>query len=468
MASGTKIRRLARQLDECDAPVWVIGSDGRLSYLSAACADWLGIVAEQLIDRKCLAGSAITDDPLDVLAASISAPPGLATRGTASLRVQPPATEDRHPEPMDVRYVRVGNGPDAFTLAIAGSFDDRSVDLDLQDSVAIRQRIDIWRKQQGTLAINALAGNSVAARRMRRRIHVAVSVRTDIGFFGPIGSGTEWIARRVHQLSAPGESLVVVDGPLMDAELLDVTMMPVVSQLSESEKARATALIRGLDEMPMESQQWLVRLLESFPERLRLLGLCGPKPSLLKERSGQSELDELLNLHEPSHGILAPLAETLSSMSIVSYSLSERVEDIPLIATAMLDRRRAVGEGTAERINRAALDALVIYPWPRNLEELDEVIRHALRAAPGPSIGVEHLPLAVRSYRPGETQRLARRIVPLDVALQRLQLRLINEAIEATGGNRAEAARRLGISRARLIRMLADTERNTEQPSDES
>ena len=98
-----------------------------------------------------------------------------------------------------------------------------------------------------------------------------------------------------------------------------------------------------------------------------------------------------------------------------------------------------------------------IYPWPNNFVELDQAIRHAVRRATGQSIGIEHLPLAIRSYRPGEKPALASgAAVSLDDAVERYELRLINEALEAAGGNRAEASRRLGISRARLLRKIDD------------
>lgn len=466
MASGTKIRRLTRLLEECDAPLWVIDPTGQLAYLSAGCLAWFGVDLESMVDRRSVAGSPVSDDPLDRLAASISPPQGLSTRGTASLRVQPPAIGDHRPEPREVRYLRVGRGSDAITIGVAGHFDDRLVDPEFQDAVALRQRLDTWRKRNTVLATIATAGVSAAARRMRRRIRVAASTRTDVGLFGPAGCGSEAIAKRLHQLSAPGEALVVVDGPLMDSELLDATMMPVLHQLTDSSEVRATALVRGLDEMPMEAQQRLVSLMETFADRLRLLALCGPQPKTLFEAGEKSEASEILGLHdEVPSGICGGLIEILSSMTVACHPLAQRVEDIPLIATAMLDRRHASREGTAERISRAALDALVIYPWPRNLDELDEAIRIAVRTAPGQSIGVEHLPLAVRSYRPGEPQGPGNTIRPLDVAVQRYQLRLINEALEATGGNRAEAARRLGISRARLLRKLeeaADEESNAE------
>ena len=74
---------------------------------------------------------------------------------------------------------------------------------------------------------------------------------------------------------------------------------------------------------------------------------------------------------------------------------------------------------------------------------------------PGQRVGIEHLPLAIRSYRPGENPALARRAaISLDDAVERYEFRLIQEALEAAGGNRAEASRRLGISRARLLRKI--------------
>jgi transcriptional regulator with PAS, ATPase and Fis domain len=131
----------------------------------------------------------------------------------------------------------------------------------------------------------------------------------------------------------------------------------------------------------------------------------------------------------------------------------------------MLDTRHAAGEGPAERINRAALDALVVYPWPHNYEELENAIRHSIRTATGSVIASEHLPLAIRSYQPGSTPKRAKHTkLSLDDAIQRYELRLITEALESADGNRAEAARRLGISRARLIRRLEDRSPSSPSP----
>ena len=251
------------------------------------------------MDRQAIAGAPVTDDPLDRIAASLSSPPGLAKRGTASLKVQPPVAGDRRPESIEVRFVRVGCGDQAITIAVGGSFMDRNLDHELLDAVAIRQRLDAWRKQHAKLASIAAAGDSAVARRMRRRLQVAAQTRTDIAFIGPSGCGSESIAMQIHRLSAPDESLVTVDGSLMDAELLEATLGSIIHALTESSEFRATALLRGLDEMPFEAQQRLAELLTTFGERLRLLALCGPNvvvmtdPEQADKRTSDVAIDDV-------------------------------------------------------------------------------------------------------------------------------------------------------------------------------
>ncbi len=476
MAAGTKIRSLSRLLDASPGCLWVIGPTGRLVYLSAGVSLWLGIDVDSLLERRSVAGSPISDDPLDFVAASLSPPPGFDSRGTASLRIQPPPIDGRKIETLDVRFIRLGDSSDpaskksaakdssssgSLIVAIGGKFDDAENNLEIQDAVGLRKRLDDWRKRHIGIATIATAGVSAAARRMRSRINIATSSRMHVGFFGPQGCGALSIAMRVHHLTAPDESLVKVDGPLMDAELLDATLMPAINQLAESSSSTATVLITDLDDTPIEAQQRLSELIATFRPRLRLLAICLDAPKLLREPLQDASNNESeLSLEEATTiGLHPKLVDVLSGMNVAIEPISQRVDDIPVLATAALDARHAAGEGTAERFSRAALDALVIYPWPGNFDELQNVIRHAIQSCPGESIGVEHLPLAVRSYRPGEnpvSEKLAN--VSLDEAVRRYENKIIRDVLESAGGNRAEAARRLGISRARLLRKLDESE----------
>ena len=189
MASGTKVRSFSRLLDASSAPFWVINADGKLVYLSAAVSQWLGMDVELLAGRRSIAGAPISDDPLDFIAASLSPPPGFAERGTASLHVQPPPVNSKKVEPLDVRFVRMGPPGESTTIAIGGDFNDTQLSSEIQDAVAIRRRLDVWRKQHTALSTIATAGRSASARRLRSRVEVAASTRTHTGLFGPQGCG---------------------------------------------------------------------------------------------------------------------------------------------------------------------------------------------------------------------------------------------------------------------------------------
>ncbi|MEL6107815.1 MAG: helix-turn-helix domain-containing protein [Planctomycetota bacterium] len=452
MAKSTKFRPLAKLIDQNARPLWVIDSGGRLAFLSAAVGEWLGVDPEELLGRTCVAGASIGDDPLDHLAASLSPPPGFATRGTASLSVQPVikgTTRDERPPSLDTRYVRLGDGAEVLTLAVGGHFQDQIVDEAIDAAVTLRQQLDSWRRHHAQRAAEALIGTSRRSARMRTQTTIAGRVRSHVIIFSPPGCFAESIATSIHHGLETGEPDAKIDGPLMDAELLDASLGALAHHLAESESTTATAILLGLEETPLEAQLRLVEWIERFDDRLRLIALSTPAPNLADPETDSQWIEE-----EIPGGVAPPLADLLCAVSIRLTALSQRVEDIPLLATAFLDRRRAAGECTVDRISRAALDALLLYPWPDNLRELDQAIRHAARSCRSDSIGVEHLPLAIRSYRPNEEVPLAKQTLDLDQAVASFESELIERTLDAADGNRAEAARRLNISRARLLRKL--------------
>ncbi len=456
MPSAPNVRSLSRLLAASNAAFWVITSGGKIAFVSSEAAKWLGIEPDILLDRQSIAGSPKSEDPADVLAASLSPPPGLSGSGFSLLLVQPPEVLGKSIAPQHVRFMQFGTDAEALTIAVAGAFPNSVIDPQLSDSITIRQTLDGWRKRHASIAVIATAGTSAAAKRLRGRLQIAAKLRTHLGFFGPYGSGAESIASRIHLLSAPGEPLVIVDGPLMDAELLEATISPAINQIAESSKSTASILVRGLDEMPIEAQSRLAEVVIGAASRIRLMGLCSPQPKLYCEPIAS---DKTLAPDIASTRVLVPrLAELLTVLHISIEPLSRRVEDLPLVAAALLDARHAAREGTAERFTRAAIDAMVKYPWPGDFAELDAAIRHAVRTSTADTIAAEHLPLVVRSYRAGAGSKREAKPIELDVAVRQFELRLIQDAVAAADGNRAEAARRLGISRTRLLRRLDESQ----------
>ena len=134
--------------------------------------------------------------------------------------------------------------------------------------------------------------------------------------------------------------------------------------------------------------------------------------------------------------------------------LRERKEDIPLLANTFL-KEICERDGKAFRpLSPEAMEALLRYDWPGNVRELKGAIDSGVTLATGNQITVRDLPLTVRgasgglSPREGANQDL--------VNIHDNEIRLIMRALDESGGNRTEAAKKLGISRRTLHRRLKE------------
>ena len=147
---------------------------------------------------------------------------------------------------------------------------------------------------------------------------------------------------------------------------------------------------------------------------------------------------------------------------IVVPPLRERPEDIRATSLALLAARGLA----ADRFTRSALDALAAYSWPGNVRELENAITRAVVLAGAEPIAIEHLPPAVGRK---ETARPATSIDDLLVPgfdLDSLERELIQHAIVKAGGNKAAAARLLGITRRRLYSRLDSFDAKSEYEDD--
>lgn len=438
-------RSLARALDGLDEAVWVIDAQYELLFLSAAAAAWLQSPAEELIGRRCHV-AAEPASPHDPLAAALAPPLGLHAGAAIVTAVQPPGAL-----PREVRYLQIGDGAERLILAISGAAEPVTDAVELEAAERLRKRVQHWRRQSAAVGLIAAAGSSAAALRLRQQVLLASATRQHVAIAGPRGSGGEALARRIHAAAAPAgaelDPAIVVDTPLMDAELLEATLSPAAAHLRGDAQRRVTLILRDVDESPLEVQQRILEFTSQRGPAVRLIGLLSAPAST-----------HLPAPAEPA-ALTAEMALILSVLEIAITPLASRSEDIPLIATALLEARHAAGETVAERFSAAAVDQLLIYPWPGNFEELDAAVRHAAATCRTAAIEPEHLPLAVRSFRLNPV-RSKPVIVEgnLDEELRRFELKKIHEALDAAEGNRSEAARLLGISRARLIRRLDDPE----------
>ncbi|MCP4666636.1 MAG: PAS domain-containing protein [Deltaproteobacteria bacterium] len=126
--------------------------------------------------------------------------------------------------------------------------------------------------------------------------------------------------------------------------------------------------------------------------------------------------------------------------------LRERKNDIPLLVENFLVKALDEGQETSE-LSKEAMAAMMEYPWPGNIRELQSAIRFALVKSKGGIIQQEDLPLELTK---GKSER------PSPGPPRKLDAESVRAALARSGGNKAKAARILGVGRATLYRFLAD------------
>jgi DNA-binding NtrC family response regulator len=126
--------------------------------------------------------------------------------------------------------------------------------------------------------------------------------------------------------------------------------------------------------------------------------------------------------------------------------LKERKTDIPLLIEHFLSQAIEEGQETLG-LSREALKVLTDYPWPGNVRELQSSLRFALVKSKGRIICPADLPMEVINWEKTRTSRGPSRKLDPDS---------VRAALIKSGGNKAKAARILGVGRATLYRFLVE------------
>lgn len=468
------LRNVGKRLDEAGELFWIVDANDRLIYLNTTTARWLQVDANELLGQICHAAG-----PRQTVAqqslASLAVPIELVTGDAVVRAVKPPAGTSQ-----SVRFSRHGQANQAIVLAVGGAAAESLVSADGQLAADLRRRLEPWRQASAAAGRALLAGTSPHAVRLRAQVQLAAVSRQPLSISGPRGCGSEQVAQWVHetatQAAHSSAQLIVVDTPLMDADLLQATLAPAIAALQQPVPATITVVLRDVDDAAADIQDRLIDFASQTQatrsghgtpagqqaSAVRLIGLLGQSLATAA-----------------AHGQLTPrLALALSIQEIALPPLVDRLEDLPLMATAALERRYVLGQTAAaaaktsaaaptaapvaQSLSQSALDRLLLYPWPDNWVELHAAIRHASQVARKPAVQAEDLPLAIRSYRASSAVKPPAIVnTNLDDAIRDFEQQKIEQAMEAAGGNRAEAARLLGISRTRLLRKLDDQD----QPS---
>ena len=140
--------------------------------------------------------------------------------------------------------------------------------------------------------------------------------------------------------------------------------------------------------------------------------------------------------------------------------LRDRKQDIMPLALHMMERYNKELKKNFSGFTPAAAEVMTNYSWPGNIRELKNVIERTMILVPGPDIDAAFLPEEIRDYTPpgppAETSWVPDALPSGQqfVTLRDLEERYIHEVLVATGNNKAQAARILGIHPTSLMRRL--------------
>ena len=259
---------------------------------------------------------------------------------------------------------------------------------------------------------------------------------------GEPGSGRQAVARAIHHAGSAGKSsLAQIACPVTGAEMLQAAVKAFLRRREElKEESVGTILLSDFDQLPGDAQHELAGFLSLPDMRLRLIG------------TSRRPLTELAA--EGSFGW--QLAYRLSTITIRLPSLRERRSDIPLLAQHYLEQAgNDKSTSPHDGFTSEALDLLTAYDWPGNLPQLADAVRQACEGSAELLLPAESLPEFL--HRAEESAKRTDREwepIKLDAFLEEIETDLIKEALKHCSGNKTQAAKLLGVSRARLIRRV--------------
>jgi transcriptional regulator with PAS, ATPase and Fis domain len=281
-------------------------------------------------------------------------------------------------------------------------------------------------------------------------IRQVAAVETTVLIEGETGVGKELAAKALHA-SSPRSAQ-----PFIAMNCAGLTESLLASQLFGHKRGAFTGAIADqkglleaadggtlfLDEvgdMSLAVQTSLLRVLQE--REITRLGEIRPRPIDVRIIAA-TQHD--LGMAVAAGSFRADLLYRLHVVKLTIPPLREHAEDIPLLVNAFLLQARAVTHKPVQEVSHAAMRALLSYVWPGNIRELKSTSESAVMRCRTHVSQPEDLPPA-----------LTQRALPLFTQTFPDEQQRLLVALEQTHGNRAAAARLLGIGRTTLYRRLA-------------
>ncbi|MDY4666199.1 MAG: sigma-54 dependent transcriptional regulator [Prevotella sp.] len=307
------------------------------------------------------------------------------------------------------------------------------------------------KTQNSEAAPRYIEGKSEASRQLYSYVELVAPTPMSVLILGASGTGKEYVAHRIHDLSQRH------DRPFFALDCGAIPRDVAASEFfghkkgaftgADADKRGAFEIANGgtlfLDEVGNLSYEVQVQLLRALQER-RILPVGGTKEIDIDIRlvcTTNENLEETV-----SEGrFREDLYHRINEFTIYMPKLSERGSDLFLFADLFIRHANEELNRNVEGFDSGAAEMLASHSWPGNLRELNNVVKRAVLLTRGSQITTAELTLAMGQIRTDNVLQLHDE----DTERQR-----IITALQQTNGNKAKAARLLGVDRKTIYNKI--------------
>lgn len=451
MEPGLNRKTATRCLDQLTCAL--LDRDGRYLYVSKPWQEWTRCPAEKAIGRRV---DEIVSDTHALLALETGQP----------IQARPVVQDDI---PLFTTYIPLrdakGNVEGLFLYVVFnGVLNAKEL---IQQAEELRNEVDFYqqelsRERGARYQLDNIIGHSKAITQLKAQIVQASSSASTVLIEGETGSGKELIAHAIHSLSTRRAANFVrvncsaIPAELMESEFFGYAPGAFTGASKKGKIGRFQLADRGslfLDEvnlLPATMQPKFLRVLQEreidpvggdgvIPVDVRVIAASNiPLEQLVQQGDFRSDLYYRLNV-----------------VHITAPPLRNRKEDIPLLVEDIIHRLNNQLGMAIQGIAPGVLELLENYDWPGNVRELQNAIESAMNTTK--SFFLQESDFDRLMLRMNARSRRAMTGVSefnLRSNKQDVERSLIRQALQATGGNHAQAARLLGISRTVLYKKL--------------
>ncbi len=295
----------------------------------------------------------------------------------------------------------------------------------------------------------SLVGISATMQTLRKQIEAFGRLDNTILISGERGTGRSTIAQQIH-LSGPRSAnpFMVVSCNALPQDVLEADLFGIVrgavSGVMTDRPGRIELAHHGtifLDHIESLSASMQKRLFQFLQEKTTYR-LGSEEPHRIDTRIIASTSSDLAIACVQGR-FRDELYFRLNALTLNTPSLRDRTEDIPSLSREILSRIARASHRNLSILSTAALNKLRQYSWPGNIRELDSVLQKAVEIAPDTVITENDISFDTMiqdCQSPDGTMGLA------GLTMAEIERRAIIETINASGGNRAQSARKLGVS----------------------